>query len=117
MKELDEYAGKRMPYVESDDYVARLIDRCADRAVAGEHKTKSRPMPLRWLSAGVSVAAVLVAGVMVFSKFNTDTDSMYESYRNSNSMSLSEVLTSMSDEDLMCVSDYEIEDITEYEEE
>ena len=34
MKADFETVGKRMPYVETEEYVSRLVDRCADRAIA-----------------------------------------------------------------------------------
>lgn len=113
MKDLTKYAGKRMPYAEADDYVARLIDRCADNAVSGKRNLKRHPAVVKWLSIGISAAAVLIAGVLVFPLLSKDK--AFDSYHNS--MPLSEVLSSMSDEDLMCVSYYELDDLTEYNEE
>lgn len=111
MKELNEFAGKRMPYKEGDDYVAQLIERSADRAIAGVGTKKSRVAVIRWASMAVSVAAMALCAVLLFSKLNDERT--YEMIQNS--MSLSEVLDSMSEEELMCVSDYTIEDIPEYE--
>lgn len=113
MKDLTKYVGKRMPYAENDEYVAQLIDRCTDKAISGKPNTQHRPTLIKWLSAGASVAAVLITGVLVFSL--QSKDNAFDSYHNS--MPLSEVLSSMSDEDLMCVSYYELDDLTEYNEE
>lgn len=108
MKDLEKYAGKRMPYKESDDYVARLIERSAENAVQSSHKHSK---VVRLALEIVSVAAVLAVGVMLFAGLNTESD--YE--RIQNSMSLSEVLNSMSEEELMSIDCYAIEDIPEYE--
>lgn len=112
MKAFNEFAGKRMPYKESDDYVARLIERSADRAISEAGAVRPRVAIIRWASVAASVAAVALCAVLLFSKLNDD--STYEMIQNS--MSLSEVLNSLSEEELMCVSDYTIEDIPEYDE-
>ena len=36
MKDLQQFAGKRMPYKEDSDYVSSLLDRCADKALAAK---------------------------------------------------------------------------------
>ncbi len=109
MKELDKIAGKRLPYKEDNDYVAQLVARSADMAVNGA--THKHNVVVRWRRIILSAAAVLIFGLLFFSKLNDESE--YDKYQNS--MTLSEVLDSMSDEKLMCVSYYEIEDIPEYE--
>ena len=111
MKELKDIVGKKLPYGEGDDYVAQLISRSADVAINGVVTSRKPSVVLRWGRFVVSAAAVLILGLLCFSKLNGESE--YETYKNS--MSLSEVLNSMSDEELMCVSYYEIEDIPEYE--
>lgn len=111
MKELEEFAGKRMPYREGDEYVSRLIADSAERAIAGAAVARQRRAAVI-LPRLIAVAAAMALAVLVFTALNKDSD--YESYRKS--PTLSEVLNSMSDESLMCVSSYEIEDIPEYEE-
>lgn len=111
MKEFDEFAGKRMPYKESEEYVARLMESCAKRAIeAGEVKRK-RGSVVRWTLEAVSVAAVLLLGVVLFVELNKESD--YDKIRNS--MTLSEVLSSMSEEELMSVNTYVVDEIPEYE--
>lgn len=109
MKELEKIAGKRMPYKESDDYVARLIAQSADKAVQSNRK---QDKVVRFALGIVSAAAVLAAGLMLFVGLNAESD--YE--RIQNSMSLSEVLNSMTEEELMSINCYAIEDLPEYEE-
>lgn len=111
MKELKDKVGKKLPYREGNDYVAHLITRSADVAINGAVASSKSSVVLRWSRIAVSAAAVLILGLLCFSKLNSESE--YEAYKNS--MSLSEVLNSMSDEDLMYVSYYEIEDIPEYE--
>ena len=85
--------------------------RSADVAINGAVASSKSSVVLRWSRIAVSAAAVLILGLLCFSKLNSESE--YEAYKNS--MSLSEVLNSMSDEELMYVSYYEIEDIPEYE--
>lgn len=111
MKELDKIAGKRLPYKEDNDYVAQLVARSADMAVSSVKISHKRNVVVKWGRIIISAAAVLIFGLLFFSKLNDESE--YDKYQNS--MTLSEVLDSMSDEKLMCVSYYEIEDIPEYE--
>lgn len=111
MKEFDEFAGKKMPYKESEEYVARLIENCAEHAVkAGVAESKHKGV-VRLTFEIVSVAAVLLLGVVLFVGLNKESD--YEKIQNS--MTLSEVLADMSDEELMSVNSYVVDDIPEYE--
>lgn len=112
MKEFEEFAGKRMPYKESDEYVAQLIAKSADYAIANKAVAPRRDMFRVWTRAAVSMAAVLLFGVLMFTKLNVEND--FENYQSN--LTLSEVLSSMSDDKLMCVSYYEIDEIPEYEE-
>lgn len=111
MKDLEQFAGKRMPYKESDDYVARLISECADNAVNGKRVARKAPV-VRMVWQMASVAAVLALAVVLFVNLSKDSD--YDRYLSS--PALSEVLSQMSDEDLMCVSYYEVDEIPEYDE-
>ncbi len=109
MKELEELVGKKMPYSESGTYVAQLIEECADKAVAdaGMYKRKNTVRLVRGLC---SVAAMLLVAVTLYIGLNQE--SPYEKIQNSKS--LAEVINSMSEEQLMCVNYYEVEDIPEY---
>lgn len=111
MKELEKIAGKRMPYKEDNDYVARLIARSADVAVRKSSRSEKRNVIMRLGRVLIPVAAVLLLVVLLFTNLNNESE--YEKYQNA--MTLSEVLNSLSDEELMCVSSYVIEDIPEYE--
>ncbi len=111
MKELKKKVGKSLPYSETDDYVAQLITRSADAAISEVVPSRKRSVVLHWRKIAVSAAAVLALGLLCFSKLSGESD--YEKYQNS--MPLSEVLNSLSDEKLMHVSYYVIEDIPEYE--
>ena len=111
MKELEKFAGKNMPYNESEDYVAQLIERSANRAIKTAASAPKRGKVLRWTLEAISAAAVLLIGVLSFVDLNRESD--FEKIQNS--MTLSEVLNSMSEEELMSVNCYVIEDIPEYE--
>lgn len=114
MKELEGFAGKRMPYREDGDYVSGLVSRCADVAVSQATKPKRRfgtAISTKVFARALAVAAVLVVGVLLFGKFTGD--SAYEILQKS--QPLADVLESMSEEELMCVNYYTVEDIPEYE--
>lgn len=111
MKTIEQFAGKRLPYKENDEYVSRLISECADNAIKTA-TTVQRGSVKKVIWRVTAVAAMLVLGVMMY--YNLTKESDFDRYLNS--PTLSEVLSQMSDEDLMCVGTYELYDIPEYEE-
>ena len=109
MNELKQFAGKRMPYKESDDYVARLIAKSADVAIAQakqSQKARFKTVLVRWCSVAAMVAIIVGA-----CWWNTP-ESDFEQYKNS--APLADVLDSMSDEQVMSLYCYELEEIPEY---
>lgn len=109
MKELEQFAGKRMPYKESDEYVSRLIDRCVGNAMSGNSKRNSEAVKTFWLRLS-SVAAVLALVVTAYFGFMNESE--FDVYKDS--ATLAEVLASMSDEQVMDLYCYEIDEIPEY---
>lgn len=105
---MEQFPGKRVPYKESDEYVARLISECADKAV----RKQPQALVVKVVWRVCAVAAIMLSAVLMF--FNLTGESEYERYLDS--APLSEVLSQMSDEDLMCVSYYEEYEIPEYDE-
>ena len=63
MNDLMNKVGKRLPYGETDDYVNRLIERCADRAIASAPSRRSARIRRLWIgwSSAAAVVAVAVA--------------------------------------------------------
>lgn len=111
MKELEKMAGKRMPYKEDDSYVANLIERCAENAVTNaKSRTERGGVSGLWVRACAVAAAVIVA-VTVCMKLTEPTP--FEMLQSS--QPLADVLDAMSEDELMCVNYYVVEDIPEYE--
>lgn len=107
--DMKQFPGKRMPYKESDEYITSLIQNCADRAVKGDMiSSKINVKRIMWQVS--AVAAVLIIGFLAF--FNLGTDSEYQRYLDS--APLNEVIASMSDEQVMDLYCYELDEIPEY---
>ena len=109
MKDLEHFAGKRLPYKENDDYVSRLIAKSADVAIAQakqSQKKRFKTVLVRWCSVAAMVA------VIVSAYWWNAPESEFEQYKNS--ASLADVLDSMSDEQVMNLYCYELEEIPEY---
>ena len=109
MNELKQFAGKRMPYKESNEYVSRLIAKSADIAVAQakqSQKAKIRTLFVRWCSVAAMVA------IMVGAYWWATPENDFEQYKNTEN--LADVLNSMCDEQVMDLYCYELEEIPEY---
>lgn len=109
MKDLEQFAGKKMPYKESDDYVARLIAKSADVAIAQTKQSQKagfKTVFLRWCSVAAMIA--IIVGAYWWKAPESD----FEQYKNS--APLADVLDSMSDEEVMNLYCYELEEIPEY---
>lgn len=106
---MEQFPGKRMPYKESDEYVAQLIQNCADRAVREARKSPFQKVKHIAWKVGAA-AAILVVGVLMF--FSISNDSEYDIYMQSEP--LADVLASMSDEQVMDLYCYELDEIPEY---
>ena len=109
MKDLEQFAGKRMPYKENSDYVSNLLADCAEKALATKGNRGRENVKAFWLRLS-SVAAVLVLVITLF--VNLTHNSEFENYKNS--ASLADVLASMSDEQVMNLIAYELDEIPEY---
>lgn len=103
MKEFDTI-GKQMPYKESSDYINTIID----RGMQMKRKKKSRIVP--FLAGGIGAAAAMV--IVIFSIFNFNFHTPYEKIKSS--PTLSEVLSTLSDEQINELNTYTTDDIPEY---
>lgn len=106
MKTLEQFAGKRLPYKENDDYVSQLIDECAEKTLSGNSKRNGKTVNTFWLRLS-SAAAVLALVLTAYFGLTNEYDV------HKNNATLAEVLASMSDEQVMDLYCYEIE-IPEY---
>lgn len=126
MNDLMNKVGKRLPYGETDDYVNRLIERCADRAIASAPSRRSariRRLWIGWSSAAavVAVAATAALRVAVHQPRSADEavagmamniESSAESVERSEPLNV--VLTQMTDDQLASITYYCTDDIPEY---
>ncbi len=109
MKEFCEI-GKKLPYNESNDYVMGLVGKCADMAVVSAPAIKKHGLVKRiyFIATGVAAAALLAfMSINYVNKVNA-----YEQINKS--QTLPQVLSTMSDEEVMDVSYYTVDDIPEY---
>ena len=108
--------GKRLPYSEAPLYVDSLLEKCRLNAIAEAPRRKSHNVRRLWLTAA-SVAAVLAIVVTVTLKLTLggDSDKVLCSVTSvEQSALLSDVLASISDDQLADVSYYSTDDIPEY---
>lgn len=111
MKDLEHFAGKRLPYKEGDDYVSELLADCAERAITTTGKRNAGSVKAFWLRLS-GVAAVFALAVMLV--VNLMHNGEFDDYKDS--ATLAEVLASMSDEQVMDIVTYELDEIPEYSE-
>lgn len=109
MKDLQQFAGKRMPYKEDSDYVSSLLDRCADKALAAKGGRGGENVKAFWLRVSSAAAVIAVTLVMCF---NLTRNSEFDNYKGS--APLADVIASMSDDQLMDIAAYELDEIPEY---
>lgn len=119
MKADFESIGKQLPYSEPEGYVDRLVERCADRAIEHQRATggKNRvgPFSRRVGIITASMAAAILAATIVFPAI-LDRDNRYSADDIAHSMSLSEVLSGMSNDELAAIDYYSFDDMpTNYE--
>ena len=119
MKADFESIGKQLPYSEPEGYVDRLIERCADRAIehqrAAGGKNRVGPFSRRVGIITASMAAAILAATIVFPAI-LDRDNRYSADDIAHSMSLSEVLSGMSNDELAAIDYYSFDDMpTNYE--
>lgn len=119
MKADFESIGKQLPYSEPEGYVDRLVERCADRAIehqrAAGGKKRVGPFSRRVGIITASMAAAILAATIVFPAI-LDRDNRYSADDIAHSMSLSEVLSGMSNDELAAIDYYSFDDMpTNYE--
>ena len=119
MKADFESIGKQLPYSEPEGYVDRLVERCADRAIehqrAAGGKKRVGPFSRRVGIITASMAAAILAATIVFHEI-LDRDNRYSADDIAHSMSLSEVLSGMSNDELAAIDYYSFDDMpTNYE--
>ena len=106
-----EKIGKRMPYSESKDYIADLINKGTEKAIA-ESKPNLRSRFIRRTIIGTAAAAVMAGLVLTTVNFETSQEKLMNQLNST--PSLEEVLNSLSDDQMAELSTYSIDDIPEY---
>lgn len=108
--------GKRMPYAETDEYIDSLVTRCADRAIAlrdgsrGSHRRSGSFMRRMGIAATSMAAAILAAAIIIPSAID-DSGSRITAATIAQSSSLSDVLSSLSNDELATLDYYTLEDL------
>lgn len=117
MKADFETVGKRMPYVETEEYVSRLVDRCADRAIA-RSKHPARSVFSRSIGiAATSMAAALIAAALIIPVVTDNRATGPTAETIAQSSSLSDVLSAMSNDELAALDYYSFDDLpSDYDE-
>lgn len=104
-----EEVGKKLPYVESEDYLDSLIKSTTENAVA---QRKPKVIAHRWriaIATAASLALLVTAGVAIM-KHHTAT----VANENITESPVDEFLNGLSDDDVQLLSYYDIEEIPEY---
>lgn len=91
-----------LPYVETDEYVEKLVARCSEEAMS---KSKTRAFGgRRWICAAVSIAAVSLIALFIWKPvFNCSAVSPIDGF-----------LSGLSEEEIQMISDWLIDEIPEY---
>lgn len=111
MNEVLDDIGKKLPYVESEQYIDDLIVQMTEKAIKRHHKKNSNK---RWSIIAISTAAsvVLVIGIgstLLHKQHNTDATVALNA-----DDPIDEFLNTLTDEEVAMLTDYEIEEIPEY---
>lgn len=117
MKADFELMGKRMPYTEPDGYVDRLVDQCAENALASRHSTRLSVRRHIGIAATAIAAAMLAAAIIFPVTFGNDNGGITtESIAQSQPLDV--VLSSLSNDDLAAINYYTFDDMPtdEYDE-
>ena len=118
MDEMMNKVGKRLPYSEAPQYVDSLLEKCRLNAIAEAPRRKSRNVRRLWLTAASAAAVVAIVATVTLKLTlggDSDTGKVLCSVTSvEQSAPLSDVLASMSDDQLADVSYYSTDDIPEY---
>ncbi len=118
MNELIEKVGKRLPYSESPSYVDNLVEQSRINALAQAPSRKRQRVRRLWLTAASAAAVVaLVATValrLAFTAGYGQEQLLCSVETVEQSAPLSEVLASMTDEQLADIAYFPTDDIPEY---
>lgn len=117
MNELKKNFGNRLPYSEPAGYVENLLERCRHKAVSEASGRNNHVVRRLWLTlAGAAAVVAVVAVALRLTVIDAPCEGAVlcsvESVEQS--APLSEVLASMTDDQLADVSYYSTDDIPEY---
>jgi len=105
MNDIFKLTGRKMPYLENEEYLDSLIEHATERAV---HQAKIKRWPrLSIMLASAAAVALLAIGFALFNGQNVPVTT-------SNQGPLDEFLSTLSDEEAAQLPYYEIEEIPEY---
>lgn len=109
-----ENIGKKMPYAESQEYLDNLIANVTETAI--EKGNSGRTQRILW--PAVSIAAAAAVLLFVFIGRNTEKPEPSIQIAQNTESPMDDFLDGLSDDDLMQLSDYEVEEISlsDYEE-
>lgn len=102
-----EKIDKDLPYNESQQYIASIIDKGIERAISSKHKQKMAPKFRR-----IGIIASGIAAVIAVFIFIQKENSQYSKIANSEP--LTTVLTQMSDQEILNLPTYSLDEIPEY---
>jgi len=106
-----EMQGKQMPYKESPEYIARLIEHTTETAIRQSSQRKAAIRPLVKYVAAAAIAVLLVfVGISLWSPTEVPQVAQLESQS-----PVDDFLNSISDEEVQLLAYYDVDDIAEYE--
>ncbi len=108
MKEFQDIE-KKMPFVESKDYINNLISKSTDVAISQGEKAHKSSVRMWVASAAASIVILTGIGITYFHS-TTPADIIAEN----TSSPIEQFLNNITDEEVQMIAYYEIEDIPEY---
>ena len=100
--------GKKMPYQESEEYLDNLIANVTETAV--EKGNSGRMQRILWPAVSIAAAAAVLLFVFIGRNSETPRPSVHIAQNTESPMD--DFLASISDEDLMQLTGYEMEEIS-----
>ncbi|MBP3839279.1 MAG: hypothetical protein ILA04_09165 [Prevotella sp.] len=108
MKEMEQF-NKKMPYVEHEEYLEQLVERCTENALRRTARKAARTKVIRLAIASAAAAIVLLVGGLVV--YNQQPDAMAFAEKED---PIDFFLNNLTDEEAQYLSYYDIEEIPEY---
>ena len=100
----------RMPYHETDDYIGQLVSKATEQAI--RHKNPARRFANNRMAVAAAIVLLLTVSGITYYRYVYDENPLTAQ---SQSSPVDEFLNNLTEEEVMMLSYYEVEEITENE--